>query len=181
MGTILTPIMTSNNTPSGEVKASSIYADRAPWHAFTQTLGDIDSNWVAAEPGNGEWIQYKFDSPKLVNSVDFYNRNYADGYYPLQVTLKASNDENNWIVLGTYTDFNAGAGTKTTLATENKTRYLYYRLIFDQMHANSDGYAGASRIDLMYVKPEVKYFSSANVNYLLSELAQRIKESHINE
>ena len=32
-----------------------------------------------------------------------------------------------------------------------------------------------------YQRPEVKYFSQANVAYLLSELTERIKQSHINE
>ncbi len=148
--TILTPIMTSNTEPSGEVSASSTYQTRYPWHAFTQNEnGDIYYNWASNGTSGGEWIQYQFTKAQKVTKIDFYNRNASDGYYPTQLTVKGSNDETNWTELGVYTSFNSGAKAKTTLVIEHPSNYKIYRLIFDSMTPSANGYAGASRIDLI--------------------------------
>ena len=148
--TILTPIMTSNTEPSGEVSASSYYDTRYPWHAFTQNEnGDIYYNWASNGTSGGEWIQYQFAKAQKVTKIDFYNRNASDGYYPTQLTVKGSNDGINWTELGVYTSFNSGAKVKTTLVIAHPSNYKIYRLIFDSMTPSANGYAGASRIDLI--------------------------------
>lgn len=170
MATILTPIMTSDTLPVGEVIASSTQAESHPYYAFDQ---NVENSWVANSTNSGEWIQYNFEVGKLVNLIDFYE----GGSLPLQISIKASNDGEEWTDLGTFTEFTEG---KTTLdLSGNKTRFLSYRIIFDEL---ADGQsASASRIDLIYNKSEVKYFSQANVAYLLTQLSDRIKESHMGE
>lgn len=170
MATILTPIMTSNTLPIGEVIASSTQAESYPYYAFNQ---NTENSWVADSTESGEWIQYNFEVGKLVNLIDFYD----GGSLPLQISVKASNDGEEWTNLGTFTEFTEG---KTALdLSENKTRFLSYRIIFDELAVGQS--ANASRIDLIYNKKELKYFSQANINYLLTELSDRIKESHMGE
>lgn len=62
------------------------------------------------------------------------------------------------------------------------TTNVSYQKPYTYVGSGGDGSITLSELEgNILMKPIIKYFSSANVNYLLSELAQRIKESHTNE
>lgn len=134
---IATPVMTSNTTPSGTCRASSVYsqsgssANWEPWHAFTQVADP--NGWV---PTNGykvgEWIEYEFSSKVVVVKFEIINRDLAGAVNasPTKVKIQASNDGTNYTDLGecTITQVNV-AGASEVLNLTNVNAYKIYRTL----------------------------------------------------
>lgn len=135
---IATPVMTSNTTPSGIVRSSSVYKDPStgqsvrwePWHAFTQ-VGDVDG-WAALNYQKvGEWIEYEFDNPQIILKLQVINRNQnAPGVSSVKkFILKASNNGVDYINLGEYTLDNPNVKLASqTYNIPNTDAYKIYRI-----------------------------------------------------
>lgn len=126
----LVPIMTSNTTPYGEVKASSEYQTRYAWKVFDGIQGDGNNTdyWFASSKSN-QWIQYKFTTPACIKSVLLRNA-LGDSNKQNNVTsfnVSVSNDGNSWTVLGVF-DGSPDVGGETVNQIKNDNYYLYYRL-----------------------------------------------------
>lgn len=121
---ILTPLMTSNTTPSGEVTADPSNADG--FNAFDR---DDDSIWpytVTSPLPN--FIKYAFPSEKTVRTYSIRNR-FDDNFYdPKDWVLEGSNDDSTWAVLDNQLDVVwAGRETKS-FTVSSPGSYRYYRL-----------------------------------------------------
>jgi hypothetical protein len=86
----ITPIMTSNTTPSPYVvSASSEFAtSQQAWYAFNNLFDDC---WVTNGIANG-WIKIDFGSVKKIDAISLYARNDA--------TLAKTESANNFILYG---------------------------------------------------------------------------------
>lgn len=121
------PKMTSANTPSGVVSASSIASSNYAWNAFDDVT--TGNGWLANGTTN-QWICYQFPEPKRVGKYTLivtYNVTVA----PKDWTFEGSNDGQNWIVLdnrSNITDWVAGT-KKVFYIDKNKIgSYSYYRV-----------------------------------------------------
>jgi hypothetical protein len=117
---IATPAMTSNNTPSGTVFASSS-SGGAPWNAFNQD-GLTSTFWQSGVANTGI-LGYQFPSGKVIKR---YATKIAASGIPTSWTFQGSNDGTTYTTLETVTGAPATAYTSGILA--NTTSYTYYRI-----------------------------------------------------
>lgn len=77
---------------------------------------------------------------------------------------------------------NRWGGNSYVIRIPSPTQMVAYGSSYEfDYHSELNNVVGTMYIWAEYQRPEVKYFSQANVAYLLSELTERIKQSHINE
>lgn len=140
------PVMTSANTPSGEVSASSTHPNYTgyPWKAFNGNKVHYDNDyqgWIASDTSG--WIQYHFSSAKTITKYVLYDCvmdvNQRSIAAPKDWTFEGSNDGINWTILHAVTNqtscdsytwnTNCNRSYCTTAFTfSNNTAYTYYRL-----------------------------------------------------
>ena len=138
----LVPIMTSDNTPSGECFGLSYYSGYPYYHAFD---GNNSTDWYSNGTSVGEYIGYKFDSPTVIKkAVGVVN--IAWGKYKVQ----ASNDNVSWADL---TSELTPQSNNINAILNNSTPYLYYRLIVAER--------GTSGVDpsTVYTAKGVQFYS----------------------
>jgi hypothetical protein len=137
---ILSPIMTSNNTPSPYVvSASSQYSGSyQPYMAFTRTydtMGGANSEWESANGQITGWLQIDLGStshPALKQYV------LCPGHYsnpvcsvPTSWSVQGSIDGTTFTDLDTqtnYTDFSGVQHERKTFTANDTIGYRYYRL-----------------------------------------------------
>lgn len=133
----ITPVMTSNTTPTGYVASASteVSTPRQAWCAF-DSLSAPDQEIDRWHSGVGvpQWIMLKFPEKHTVNY--FSIKNCGDQHNGINAfTLQGSNDGSNFVDLGSYTnpkDF----GITTYYEVTNKGSYQYYRLNISSTHHN---------------------------------------------
>jgi hypothetical protein len=123
--TTLTPLMTSNTTPSGIVSASSILATNYDaWKAFDGNAAT--SEWLTANNTPTGWLAYEFTTPKKVAK---YIMNPATASAPSSVPRDWTFEGwtgSSWVVLDTVTG-NSGTANVTRNFV-NTTAYIKYRI-----------------------------------------------------
>ena len=119
------PLMTSNTTPSGVASASSEYG--AGYEAFRSFNGNsYVQGWFSAA-GAPQWLSYKFATAKTITKYSIQSYPGVNRI-PKTWTFEGSNDNSNWTVLDTRTNYtNWDYGWKLFEFT-NTTSYLYYRI-----------------------------------------------------
>lgn len=126
----LIPEMTSNTTPQGVARASSVLAlynnDYQPWNALNSTSDDLYWNASAAYG----WIEYQFAEKTIIDKYMLKAR--QDTTYnkamPKNWTFEAFDGE-KWIVLDTRTNqINWGVHEERSYNFTNTTAYSKYRL-----------------------------------------------------
>lgn len=128
------PNMTGYKTPYGEAKAKSEYSGgkNPAWKAFNSATSTENDCWHSYDNDElPQWIQYKFEKPVLIYKFYMQNRNQTTTWVnaPEKFILKASNDEENWEVLGEYTNKRFSKLQGSTYIVNNiSKRYLYYRI-----------------------------------------------------
>ena len=137
---IVTPIMTSNTAPKGEVSASG----GTPWPAFNQ---QVNAGWNSSSAFNAvvPWIQYKFNDGEkhIVKKLRLWQQSNVK-----QFKLQGSNDGI------TFTDIMMGNMRHTEqyynqiFTVNNSSAYQYYRITVTDAFTASSAVAIA-RIDLM--------------------------------
>jgi hypothetical protein len=122
-------IMTSNNTPSGIVTASSTQSGTSPWYAFDGTLST--TRWQSGTTNTG-WIKYQFTSAKTIKRYTVMSAGSGLGGgsngNASSWTFEGSNDDSSWTILDTRTSLNLTDGIPVDFTIANSTAYLYYRL-----------------------------------------------------
>jgi hypothetical protein len=124
---LATEIMTSNNTPSGIVTASSTNLN-LPWFAFDGTTG---TRWQSSTL-NTAWLKYQFPTPKII-------RRYAvvcvgsglgggTGSNIRTWTFEGSNDDVNWTILNTQTNITMTDNVYLDTTFANSTGFTFYRI-----------------------------------------------------
>ena len=137
---IVTPIMTSNTAPKGEVSASG----GTPWPTFNQ---QVNAGWNSSSAFNAvvPWIQYKFNDGEkhIVRKLRLWQQSNVK-----QFKLQGSNDG------VTFTDIMMGNMRHTEqyynqiFTVNNSSAYQYYRITVTDAFTASSAVAIA-RIDLM--------------------------------
>lgn len=133
------PNMTSNTTPSGIANCSDIISGTYDcWKAFDGIDRDDSASanaWFSATKATNpfpKWLQYKFDTGKVINRYVVHNRGGAgnDNRKPANWTFIASNDSLTWTILDTQINqFNASSGySNGTYNFTNTNSYTYYRI-----------------------------------------------------
>lgn len=93
-----TPIMTSNTSPYGEVKASSSYSyESPPYKAFDGNIGVGRTFGWASNGTMNHWISYSYPYPVDISKYAIWSdKSY---YMPKEFRFEVSNDEVNWTVV----------------------------------------------------------------------------------
>ena len=127
----LVPVMTSDNTPSGEAFAD---AENSPFLAYLALDGDNSTRWVAmpssAEAAVNHYLGYDFETPTIVNKIFILPYNAGDtsstGCRVKNYRIEASNDKVAWDILTSQT-YTASNSSGDTITFTNNTAYRYYR------------------------------------------------------
>lgn len=123
---IATPVMTSNNTPSGIVFASSSSASNFSWNAFSQ---DSNTTFWQSSVANTGTLGYQFPSGKIIKRYILRMISSSTVSFPTTWTFQGSNDGTTYTTLDTV----AGAvislgGNYVSSVLANTTSYTYYRI-----------------------------------------------------
>jgi len=110
----LTPVMTSNSTPSGAVSSSPAAADA--WEAFDKNK----ATWADFQGGATGWIVYQGTSAAVVDHYYFTAMNDAGevNRTPISWVLEGSNDGATWVTLDTR--------SAETIWTAGETRFYEF-------------------------------------------------------
>ena len=124
---IATPAMTSNNTPSGVVFASSTNGANAPWIAFNQDNSGA-TYWQSGTANTGI-LGYQFPSGKVIKRYIIRMNTLGVQTYPTSWTFQGSNDGISYTTLDTVTATSIPLGSFYSCPTlANTTSYTYYRI-----------------------------------------------------
>jgi len=124
---IATPVMTSNNTPSGVAFASSSNASNLPWIAFNQD-GPSATFWQSGVANSGI-LGYQFPSGKIIKRYSIRMNTLGVATYPTSWTFQGSNDGSTYTTLETVTGVVISIGSSYTSGIlANTTSYTYYRI-----------------------------------------------------
>lgn len=147
----LVPVMTSNTTPSGVVSRSSVVDNTGTFESWKAFDRDDSTYWITLDVASaivdyGDWIQYQFTEPTMVNKLSFI----AGASYTVtkKYKIQGSNNGTDWTDLynDTYTLNGSTSPTvhdkKTINACfNNSTAYTYYRVRYDSLYAHSVPYS----------------------------------------
>lgn len=124
----LVPIMTSNTTPSGEAFASREINTSYAWKAFNRSQEGNDAWYDNVVPS---YVGYKFVNPTCVNKFSIQQEIASPSYFKTY-KLQGSNDNSEWIDIGTFTETSINAGEQYTHEVNNENYYTYYRIYFTE-------------------------------------------------
>ena len=124
---IATPVMTSNNTPSGIAFASSSNGGNLPWIAFNQD-GPSTTFWQSGTANSGI-LGYQFTSGKIIKRYSIRMNTLGVATYPTSWTFQGSNDGIIYTTLETVTGNVISIGSSYVSGIlANTTSYTYYRI-----------------------------------------------------
>lgn len=158
----VTPIMTSNTTPSGYVVSASTeiigtYADkvRLAWCAF-DSLSSPDQEidrWHSAA-GIPQWIMLKFPEKRKIRY--FSIKNCGDQHNGINAfKLQGSNDGSTFTDLGSYTN-PKDLGVTTYYPVTNIGKYQYYRLYITSTHHS----IGTTTVSYYCIIDEINFYEA---------------------
>ena len=127
----LIPEMTSNTTPSGVASAKSTNTTSG-YEAYRAFDGNGSTRWTSLINTTDQWIQYKFDNPKVVSKIKILAgaTNIQPTYKDMSFVLQGSNDGTLFTDLKTGDILAADNLTDKYIFLDNEDSYLYYRLQF---------------------------------------------------
>ena len=128
------PIMTSDNTPSGECVGDSFQNNRPFYHAFD---GDDSTRWISQTPrGNACWIGYEFPYPVKITRAEW--EHLGDSYITSNTYKYQAYDGNDWVDIS---ELKTSTALKNTDVISNNESYTKYRLYINTQ-LGSAGNAG---------------------------------------
>jgi hypothetical protein len=125
--------MTSDTTPSGVASASSFNSSSSiGYEAYRAFDSNESTRWTSAVNTTDQWIQYKFDNPKVVSKIKIRAgaQNIQPTYRDMPFVLQGSNDGMSFTDLKTGDILAADNLTDKYIFFDNEDSYLYYRLQF---------------------------------------------------
>lgn len=132
----ITPVMTSNNTPSGYVASASseVSEPRQAWNAFDNfsSLDEEVDRWHSAA-GAAQWIMMQFPDKRKVCYISIKNCGEERHKGINAFKLQGSNDGTTFTNLGSYNNV-ADNGATTYFKVTNPNKYKYYRLNITSTH-----------------------------------------------
>lgn len=125
------PVMTSNTMPSGVVSASSVNGT-SEYEAYRAFDNNASTRWTSAINTTDQWIQYKFDNPKVVSKIKIRAGapNIQPTYRDMPFILQGSNDDILFTDLKTGNILASENLIDKYIFLDNENSYLYYRLQF---------------------------------------------------
>ncbi|CAH9050530.1 hypothetical protein PSECIP111854_00549 [Pseudoalteromonas sp. CIP111854] len=118
--------------------------------------GDVNSKWLDHNDWQGPpteenpaWVQVNLPAPQAVNTLYITSANDAPARDPQNFQLLASNDGDNWQLLGTWMGESFEQRfERRSFAVNNGLAYLHYRLSISK-NANNDGLLQIAQIELV--------------------------------
>jgi hypothetical protein len=135
--TNVTPVMTSNTSPSPYViSASSVQGISYAYNAFNN---DPATSWQTENYQLSGWLQIDFGSPKVITKYDVIanSNNDPEGKSPKDWTFEGSNDGISWAILDTQSNQTGwSGGQKREFPISNENSYRYYRINVSSNNGN---------------------------------------------
>lgn len=125
------PLMTSDTSPAGKVTARGAY--NPAWQAFDR---NDSTYWYdnGSSAGAPSWLQYQFNSPKIVNKIILASLTISGSTYGLkEFSLLGSRDGlkyDNLLSVNNHPNSNA----KVSYDFNNSNEYSFYKLQFGLSH-----------------------------------------------
>lgn len=157
------PILTENGTMGGDSFACycpTVFGSYEPWKAFNEILNYEE---VFAAVGISGSLYFYNPNPLRIKALTVYNR--ASGPYVRPVytmTVYASNDNNDWILLTTYNNTKYKADEVWSVPVNSTEFYKYFRL--DITTKETDIVINELKIVADCLNPET--FSDNNSNWM---------------
>ncbi|WP_107951039.1 SPRY domain-containing protein [Lysinibacillus parviboronicapiens] len=129
--TNVVPHMTSNTSPTGKVTARGAY--NPAWQAFDK---NDSTYWYdnGSNAGAPSWLQYQFDSPKMVNKIILASQSISGSTYGLkEFSLLGSRDGLNYDNLLSVNN-HPNSSAKVIYDFNNSNEYSFYKLQFGLSH-----------------------------------------------
>ena len=130
--------MTSNTTPSGECIYSGETNEGYAWNAFNESQ-EAENCWYHNVVPS--YVGYKFVNSIRVKKFTIQQEHSTPAYFKTY-TLQASNDNSEWIDIGTFTETSITPGEQYIHEVNNENYYTYYRIYF--IEAAPSEYPGIS-------------------------------------
>jgi len=149
----LTPIMTSNTTPSGYVaSASTEYdADHVAWKAFNGTVSGLVDCWITASGTTTGWLAIQCQSAITATSYKITSRSYSDATTcsPKSWYFQGSNNGANWTTLDQRSNISTWTAAETKeFSVASPVAYAYHRLYVTANCGNAS-YMGLGELELI--------------------------------
>jgi len=143
------PTMTSNTSPTGVAKASSIWSGGG-WEAFKAFDNIAESGWVTRDYTTIGWLEYDFQTPKCIAKYTLTPRSVG-AEYPKDWTFEAWDEESGiWVVLDTRSNVdNWTLTSKKEFTFSNTVYYSKYRINITASH--STRFVGIGELEMMEV------------------------------
>ena len=137
---IVTPVMTSDTTPSGVASASGV-SDSTRFAAYKVFDGSENTRWTGTQNLTNHWLQYKFDEAKIIPKIEIMAGapDIQPTYRDMTVTIQGSNDGATFVDLGSDQILAGNNLRYKTITFNNEIAYLYYRLQFDGYNVSFSG------------------------------------------
>lgn len=158
----ITPVMTSNTTPSGYVASASseVTEPRAAWCAFNSLSSPDEERdvWHGADEDTS-WLQLKFPEKHKVKYISIKNAGQTRHKGVEKCTLLGSNDGTNFTKIADLTN-PIEEGITTIYKVSSPAYYQYYRL-----NINSVGYIISTSGATYAIIDELRFYEAKFENY----------------
>lgn len=147
---IITPLMTSNTTPSGVTSASSIYnSSYEGWRAFNGGATGTEDCWASSAGSPSGHLAYKFNDITTLSMYSITSRDASDlGSAPKDWTFQGSNDGINWSVIHTVSN-STGWSQKETRQFVLDKEYSYFNYRLNITSNNGLNYTTVGELELI--------------------------------
>ncbi|MGE6576625.1 SPRY domain-containing protein [Paenibacillus xylanexedens] len=127
---IMTPIMTTNTSPSGVASASSTQTGYEAWRVFDRDVASQSTWRSASNTTANSWIRYEFPTPQVINKYTLRCwKQLAQS--PSSWTFQGSNDTLTWNILDTKSSITGwDVNESLSVDMENSIPFKYYQIVF---------------------------------------------------
>lgn len=136
----VSPIMTSNNTPSPYVvSASHTSGSLESWKIFDDNKINNSNRWASSNPSVQQWIQIDLGVSETVDEYILTTRSSNFGTEsPKKWFFSGSKDGFTWVLLDSRENQTWTASESKTFTFKNYTAYRYYRITVQENGGSSD-------------------------------------------
>jgi len=158
------PKMTSDNTPNGIARCSTIGGTNRAYMAFDR---NGLTRWESSSSALPQWLSYEFPSPKVIYKYTITS--YFSGWSPKTWQFQGSNDNSTWTTLDTRTfTFTSNYQKAEFVIPTNKVGlYKFYRVYITDAVSGGSVIAELEMFEVVYsvaliVKAHEEYFTFSN-------------------
>lgn len=167
--TDITPIMTSNTTPSPYVaSASSISGNDArynPYVAFNGTSSSVNDSWYSNGITFPQYLMLDFGAKTSMNAFTITINGTSVNVAPKDFTLEVSDDGSTFTVIKSFSETSWVNTTPKTFVLDKSYSYRYYKINI-QSNNGSTTYVGISQLRFLSANIENKYIKCEPTYYI---------------